>query len=440
MSNFFIRRPIVAMVIAIITVVVGIVAMLGLPIAQYPNIVPPQIQVATTYVGADALTVEQSVATPIEQQMSGVEGMEYMYSVNANNGAMQLNVIFGTDTQPTTDQILAQMRQTQASSQLPQDVRNFGITVNQSYPSPLGVFVLYSPNGTYDPTFLANYAYININDPMTRVSGIGQVNIYGAGQYAMRVWVQPDKLATLNITVPEVIRAVQAQNNVNPAGQVGGEPVPQGQVFTFTVNTTGRLTTPEDFENIIVRANSNGSIVRVRDVASVTLGSQYYNLRGRFNGQNAAIVCVYQQPGSNAVATMRNAQALMEQLSKNFPGDLKYTVTLDTTKAVTEGMKEIIKTLFEAMILVIIVVFIFLQGWRATLIPLIAVPVSLIGTFAIFPVLGFSINTLSLFGLVLAIGLVVDDAIVVVEAIELHIEEGLSPRDAAFAAMKQVSG
>ncbi len=275
---------------------------------------------------------------------------------------------------------------------------------------------------------------------MTRVNGIGQVNIYGAGQYAMRVWVQPDKLATLNITVPEVIRAVQAQNNVNPAGQVGGEPVPQGQVFTFTVNTTGRLTTPEDFENIIVRANSNGSIVRVRDVASVTLGSQYYNLRGRFNGQNAAIVCVYQQPGSNAVATMKNARALMEQLSKNFPGDLKYTVTLDTTKAVTEGMKEIIKTLFEAMILVIIVVFIFLQGWRATLIPLIAVPVSLIGTFAIFPVLGFSINTLSLFGLVLAIGLVVDDAIVVVEAIELHIEEGLSPRDAAFAAMKQVSG
>jgi HAE1 family hydrophobic/amphiphilic exporter-1 len=440
MSEFFIRRPIVAMVIAIITVVVGIVAMLGLPIAQYPNIVPPQIQVATTYVGADALTVEQSVATPIEQQMSGVEGMEYMYSVNANNGAMQLNVIFGTDTQPTTDQILAQMRQTQASSQLPQDVRNFGITVNQSYPSPLGVFVLYSPNGTYDPTFLANYAYININDPMTRVNGIGQVNIYGAGQYAMRIWVQPDKLATLNITVPEVIRAVQAQNNVNPAGQVGGEPVPHGQIFTFTVNTTGRLTTPADFENIIVRANSNGSIVRVRDVASVTLGSQYYNLRGRFNGQNAAIVCVYQQPGSNAVATMKNARALMEQLSKNFPGDLKYTVTLDTTKAVTEGMKEIIKTLFEAMILVIIVVFIFLQGWRATLIPLIAVPVSLIGTFAVFPILGFSINTLSLFGLVLAIGLVVDDAIVVVEAIELHIEEGLSPRDAAFAAMKQVSG
>ncbi len=440
MSNFFIRRPIVAMVIAIITVIVGLVSMAGLPIAQFPNIVPPQIQVQTTYVGADAMTVEQSVATPIEQEMSGVEGMEYMYSINANNGQMTLNVIFGIDTVPTTDQILAQMRQTQASSQLPQDVRNFGVTVNQSFPSPLGVFVLYSPKATYDPTFLANYAYININDPMTRVNGIGQVNIYGAGQYAMRIWVQPDRLATLNITIPEVIRAIEAQNNVNPAGQIGGEPVPQGQVFTYTVNTTGRLTTAEDFEKIVIRANGDGSIVRVSDVAKVDLGAQFYNIKGRFDGQNAAIVCVYQQPGSNAVATMASAKALMAKLAGDFPEDFKYTLALDTTLAVTEGMKEIVKTLFEAMVLVIIVVFIFLQGWRATLIPLIAVPVSLIGTFAVFPLLGFSINTLSLFGLVLAIGLVVDDAIVVVEAIELHIEEGLSPKDAAIKAMSQVSG
>ncbi len=428
------------MVIAIITVIVGLVSMAGLPISQYPNIVPPQIQVQTTYVGADALTVEQSVATPIEQQMSGVEGMEYMYSVNASNGAMTLNVIFGIETQPTTDQILAQMRQTQAASQLPSDVRNYGVTVTQAFASPLGVFVLYSPDNTYDPVFLANYAYININDPMTRVNGVGQVNIYGSGQYAMRIWVEPDRLATLNITVPEVIDAINAQNNVNPAGQIGGEPVPDGQLFTYTVNTTGRLVTVEDFENIVIRASSDGAIVRVKDVANVTLGAQYYNLRGRFNGKNAAIVCVYQQPGSNAVDTMANARKLMEQLSQEFPGGLSYTLALDTTEAVTEGMKEIIKTLFEAMILVIIVVFIFLQGWRATLIPLIAVPVSLIGTFAVFPLLGFSINTLSLFGLVLAIGLVVDDAIVVVEAIESHIEEGLSPRDAAFKAMSQVSG
>jgi len=440
MSNFFIRRPIVAMVIAIITVIVGLVSMAGLPIAQFPNIVPPQIQVQTTYVGADALTVEQSVATPIEQQMSGVEGMDYMYSTNANNGAMTLNVIFDTSTVPTTDQILAQMRQTQASAQIPQDVRNFGITVEQALSSPLGVFVLSSPNGTYDPTFLANYAYININDPLTRVNGVGSVSVFGAGQYAMRIWVRPDRLATLNITVPDVIRAVNTQNNVNPAGQIGGEPVPQGQVFTFTVNTTGRLVKPEDFENIVIRANPDGSIVRVKDVARVDLGAQVYNLHGRFQGENAAIVCVYQLPGSNAVSTMKQVRALFDKQAKAFPQDLKYTCALDTTLAVTEGMKEIVKTLFEAMVLVIFVVFIFLQGWRATLIPLIAVPVSLIGTFAIFPLLGFSINTLSLFGLVLAIGLVVDDAIVVVEAIESHIEKGLSPKDAAFKAMSQVSG
>lgn len=440
MSNFFIRRPIVAMVIAIITVIVGLVSMAGLPVAQYPNIVPPQIQVTTTYVGADALTVEQSVATPIEQQMSGVEGMEYMYSINANSGIMNLNVIFGTNTDPTTDQILAQMRQTQAASQLPAEVKNYGVTVQQALSSPLGVFVLSSPSGEFDPTFLANYAYININDPLTRIPGVGSVSIFGAGEYAMRIWVKPDRLATLNITVPEVIQAVSAQNKVNPAGQIGGEPVPQGQVFTFTVTTTGRLTTAEEFENIVVRANPDGSIVRVKDVARVELGGQVYNIRGRFQGQNAAIIAVYQLPGSNAVDTMKQIRAFFEEQAKQFPPGLKYTVALDTTLAITDGVQEIVKTLFEAMVLVIIVVFIFLQGWRATLIPLIAVPVSLIGTFALFPMLGFSINTLSLFGMVLAIGLVVDDAIVVVEAIESHIEEGLSPRDAAFKAMSQVSG
>lgn len=440
MSNFFIRRPIVAMVVAIIIVIVGLVSMAGLPVAQYPNIVPPQIQVSTTYVGADALTVEQSVATPIEQQMSGVEGMEYMYSINANSGIMSLNVIFGTDTQPTTDQILAQMRQTQAASQLPGEVKNYGVTVEQALSSPLAVFVLSSPNGEFDPTFLANYAYININDPLTRIPGVGSVSIFGAGQYAMRIWVKPDRLATLNITVPEVIQAVNSQNKVNPVGQIGGEPVPQGQVFTFTVTTTGRLTTAEEFENIVVRANPDGSIVRIKDVARVELGGQVYNIRGRFQGQNAAIIAVYQLPGSNAVDTMKQMREFFEQQAKQFPAGLQYTVALDTTLAITDGVQEIVKTLFEAMVLVIIVVFIFLQGWRATLIPLIAVPVSLIGTFALFPMLGFSINTLSLFGMVLAIGLVVDDAIVVVEAIESHIEEGLSPKDAAFKAMSQVSG
>lgn len=440
MSNFFIRRPIVAMVLAIVTVIVGLVSMAGLPIAQFPNIVPPQIQVTTSYTGADALTVEQSVATPIEQQMSGVEGMEYMYSINANSGIMNLNVIFGADTEPTTDQILAQMRQNQANSQLPMEVRNFGVKVQQSLSSPLGVFVLSSPDGSFDPSFLANYAYINLNDPITRIPGVGSVSIFGAGEYAMRIWVKPDRLATLNLTVPDVISAVSAQNKVNPAGQIGGEPVPEGQIFTYTVTTTGRLTTAKEFEDIIVRANEDGSIVRIKDVARVELGTQTYNLRGRFQGKNAAIVAVYQLPGSNAVETMKQVRAYFENQSKEFPSGLKYDVALDTTLAITDGMKEIVKTLFEAMVLVIFVVFVFLQGWRATLIPLIAVPVSLIGTFAVFPFLGFSINTLSLFGMVLAIGLVVDDAIVVVEAIELHIEDGLSPRDAAIKAMSQVSG
>lgn len=440
MSNFFIRRPIVAMVLAVITVIVGLLSIAGLPIAQFPNIVPPQIQVSTNFVGADALTVEQSVATPIEQQMSGVEGMEYMYSINANSGIMNLNVIFGTDTEPTTDQILAQMRQTQASSQLPMEVRNYGVKVQQSLSAPLGVFVLSSPSGAFDPTFLANYAYININHALTRIPGVGSVNVFGAGQYAMRLWVKPDRLATLNITVPDVINAVSAQNKVNPAGQIGGEPVPEGQVFTYTVTTTGRLATVEEFENIVIRANEDGSIVRIKDVARVELGGQVYNLRGRFQGENAAIIAVYQTPGSNAVDTMKQLRAFFEQEAKVFPAGLEYTVALDTTLAITEGMKEIVKTLFEALVLVILVVFIFLQGWRATLIPLIAVPVSLIGTFAVFPMLGFSINTLSLFGMVLAIGLVVDDAIVVVEAIESHIEKGLSPTDAAIKAMSQVSG
>jgi len=440
MPEFFIRRPIVAMVIAIITVIVGIVSILGLPISQFPDIIPPQIQISTTYTGADALTVEDSVATPIQQQMNGVQGMEYMYAINANNGSMQLNVIFEVGSDPNTDQILAQMRQTQAQAQLPMSVQNFGVTVNQVMGQPLGVFVLYSPDNTFDPIFLANYGYINLNNPLLRVQGVGLTQIFGAGQYAMRIWVQPDKLASLNVTIPEVISAIEAQNSVNPAGQVGAEPVPPGQVYTYTVNTTGRLETVEEFEDIVIRANDNGSIVQVKDVARVTLGAQNYSVQGKFQGKNAAILCVYQQPGSNSVDTMKGCRELMEQMSKDFPEGLKYAVALDTTEAVTAGMEEIVETLIEAMILVIIVVFIFLQGFRATLIPMVAVPVSLIGTFIFFPFIGFSINTLSLFGLVLAIGLVVDDAIVVVEAIEKHIEEGKTPVEAAKAAMRQVQG
>ncbi len=438
MSRFFINRPIVAMVIAILTVLLGLVTLFGLPISQFPNIVPPQIQIQTLFTGADSLSVEQSVATPIEQQMTGVYGMDYMYSINTNSGNMTLNVIFQTGTVPSIDQILAQMRQTQAFSQLPDTVQRFGVQVNTAAIAPLGIFILSSPQGTYDSMFLANYGYINLKNPLTRVDGIGNVNIFGSGQYAMRIWVKPDLLAKLNITATEVLNAVSVQNTINPAGKIGAEPIPAGQQFTYTVHTQGRLVTVEEFKDIIIRANPDGSFVRVRDVADVELGGQAYVVRGRFDSADAAIIAVYQEPGSNAVQAMRDAKKLMGKLSKQFPPDLKYAVALDTTLAVTNGMKEIVKTLCEALVLVMIVVFIFLQGFRATLIPLCAVPVSLIGTFALFPIFGFSVNTLSLFGMVLAIGLIVDDAIIVVEAIERHIEDGLNPRDAALQAMKDV--
>ncbi len=440
MSKFFINRPIVAIVIAILMVIVGLVALSGLPISQFPNIVPPQVVVSASYPGADAMTVEQSVATPIEQQMSGVDNMSYMYSLNANNGTMKLTANFDVASDPNTDQILAQMRQGQANSQLPADVVSQGVTVQKSTASPLLMFALYSPKGTYDAIFLANYTYINLNDQMTRVKGIASVTVFGAGQYAMRFWVKPDQLAKLNITIPEIISVVRAQNNVNPAGQVGGEPIPSGQEFTYAVRAPGRLQTEAEFGNIVVRANPDGGLVRLKDVARVELGAQNYAVKGRFNGQPAALVALYQLPNSNAIEAANGAKKLMAQLALSFPPDMAYEVALDTTLAVTEGLNEIVHTVWEALILVIIVVFIFLQGWRATLIPLLAVPVSLVATFALFPLFGFSINTLSLFGMVLAIGLVVDDAIVVVEAVEHHIEKGLSPREATLKAMKEVSG
>jgi HAE1 family hydrophobic/amphiphilic exporter-1 len=440
MAKFFVNRPIVAMVISILMTIVGIITYLRLPVAQFPDIVPPEIQVKTTYTGADALTVEQSVATPIEQQMSGVDNMNYMQSVNGNDGTLKLTVNFEVGTNPNTDQILSQMRVNQASSQIPEDVNKFGVTVKKATSTPLIMFALYSPKGTYDNIFLANYANINLNDEFMRVPGISSVTVLGAGQYAMRIWVKPDQLAKLGLTIPEITNAVQTQNTVNPAGTIGGEPIPQGQEFTYAVRAQGRLQTAEEFGDIVVRANPDGSMLRVKDVARIELGAQNYAINGRLNGKPAALIAIYQLPGSNAVAAADEARKTIARLAEKFPPDLEYVVGLDTTLAVTEGMKEIQHTLVEALILVIIVVFIFLQGWRATLIPLCAVPVSLISTFALFPIFGFSVNTLSLFGLVLAIGLVVDDAIVVVEAVEHHIEHGLSPREATLKAMNEVSG
>jgi len=441
MSKFFINRPIVAMVISILMVMIGAITILSLPIAQFPNIAPPEVQVLATFVGADAETLEQAVAAPIEQQMSGVDKMNYMYSLNATGNSQTILVVdFDITTDPNTDLILTQSRETQAASQLPVDVTNYGISVRKSVTAPLMLLALYSPNGTYDASFLANYAYINLNDPLTRLPGIGNVQIFGAGQYAMRLWVKPDQLAKLGITVPDVISAIQSQNTVNPAGKAGDEPAPKGQEFTYSVLAQGRLVSPEEFGQIVVRETPTTGIVRVRDVARTELGSQDYSVSGRMNGKPSAIVAIYQLPGSNAVDAAKGVRKLIETMKKTFPQDMDYKVALDQTASVTEGIKEIVQTLVIALVLVILVVFLFLQGWRATLIPLLAVPVSLVGTFIFFPLFGFSINTLSLFGLVLAIGLVVDDAIVVVEGVERHIEEGMKPKDAALKTMEELSG
>jgi HAE1 family hydrophobic/amphiphilic exporter-1 len=441
MSKFFINRPIVAMVISILVVIVGAVTIASLPVAQFPNIVPPEIQLQASFVGADAQTLEQSVATPIEQQINGVDNMDYMYSLNATGNSQTTMVAnFDLKTDPNTDLILTQSREQLASGQLPPDVNSYGVTIRKSVTAPLMLVGIFSPKGTFDTKFLGNYAYINLNDPIARLYGVGQTQVFGAGQYAMRLWVQPDKLAKLGITVTDIVSAVQQQNTVNPAGQVGGEPGLASQQFTYSVLAQGRLTSPEQFENVIVREAPDGGIVRVKDVARVELGAQDYSIVSRLNGKPAIIIPVYQLPGSNAVQTAAGVRKLMAEMKQSFPQDMDYAISLDQTAAVTEGMKEIIQTLLIAIVLVILVVYLFLQDWRATLIPLLAVPVSLVGTFVFFPLFGFSINTLSMFGLVLAVGLVVDDAIVVVEGVQRHIEEGLAPKDAAQKAMQELSG
>src|SRR5438445_1732046 len=399
------------MVIAILMVIVGAVAMVGLPVAQYPNIVPPQIQVRTNYTGADAVTVEQSVATPIEQQMSSIEKMLYVQSTNANDGSLLIQVTFDVDSNIDIDQVNTQNKVAQAQPILPADVTNYGLTFQQSTGLPLLGISLYSPKGSFDTLFLGNYATINLTDALYRIPGVGQVLNFGTSDYAMRIWVKPDKLAKLGLTVSDLATAIQAQNNVNPSGRLGADPAPHGQQFTYTVRAQGRLLKPEEFGNIVVRLNPDGSTVRLGDVGRIELGALTYTQIGRYNGKPSLVFGVFQTPGSNALAVAGGVKAKMEELKKRFPPDLDYAISLDTTAPVTEGIREILITLLETTLLVALVVFLFLQSWRATRIPLIAVPVSLVGTFALFPMLGFSINSLSLFGLVLAIGLVVDDAI-----------------------------
>jgi len=441
-AEFFIRRPIVAMVIAILIVIVGLVAMGRLPIAQYPDITPPLVNVSGTYTGANAVNVEQSFATPVEQKVNGVENMIYMRSVNSSDGRMSLDVSFEVGTDLDIANVLTQNRVSESEASLPEEVKRLGVTVKKKLSFPLLLVTLISPDGTYGAEFLSNYGTINVLDELARIRGVGSAEVLGGSlsEYAMRVWIKPDQLAKLDLTVPDITSALQQQNVLVPAGQIGGEPAPKGTQMTYTVQTRGRLETPEQFGQVVVRSNPDGSQVLLRDVARIELGTQNYTMNMRLDLAPAAVLAIYQLPDANGLEVANNVIATMERLKTRFPDDLEYVISLDTTKPITAGIREIVITLFQAVVLVLLVVYLFLQNVRATLIPALAVPVSLIGTFAVFPLLGFSINTLSLLGLVLAIGIVVDDAIVVVEAVAYKIERGMAPKEATIAAMREVSG
>ena len=442
MAEFFVRRPIVAMVIAIIIVILGLVALGRLPVAQYPEITPPMVNVSGTYTGANAINVEQSVATPVEQKVNGVEGMIYMSSTNSSDGRMGLDVSFEVGTDLDMANVLTQNRVSEAQASLPEEVKRLGVTVKKKLAFPLLLVSLVSPNGTYDESFLSNYAAINIVDELARIRGVGLAEVLGGSvsDYAMRIWVRPDQLAKLGLTVPDITSAIAQQNVLVPAGQIGGEPAPAGTEFTYTVNTGGRFETPEEFGKVVVRADPDGSQVLLRDVARIELGSQNYLYKVRLDGQPSSLVQVYQLPDANGLDVADAVFSALERIAEGFPDDVEYVVSLDTTKPITAGIREIVITLFQAVFLVILVVYIFLQNARATLIPTLTVPVSLIGALAVFPLLGFSINTLSLLGLVLAIGIVVDDAIVVVEAVSAKMEKGMAAREATIEAMQEVSG
>jgi len=430
------------MVLAILIVIMGLVALQGLPIAQYPDITPPMVNVTATYTGANARSVEESVATPIEQKVNGVENMIYMKSINSSDGKMSLEVSFEVGTDLDMANVLTQNRVSEAQATLPEEVKRQGVTVKKKLSFPLLLITMDSPGGTYDAQFLTNYTTINIIDEIARIQGVGVAEVFGgtSTDYAMRVWVRPDQLAKLNLTISDLQRAIQEQNVLVPAGQLGGPPAPENTEFTYTVQAAGRFQTDDEFGAVVVRSNSDGSQVLLRDVARVELGSQNYLMTTRTNGRRTAIISIYQLPDANGLEVASKIMETMERVSERFPDDIEYSISLDTTKPILAGIREIVITLFQAIALVILVVFIFLQNFRATLIPTIAVPVSLIGAFAIFPLLGFTINTLSLLGLVLAIGIVVDDAIVVVEAVSTKMEGGLSPRQATIEAMQEVSG
>ncbi|MCU0795310.1 MAG: multidrug efflux RND transporter permease subunit [Akkermansiaceae bacterium] len=440
MADFFIRRPIVAMVISILTCIIGLVSLSRLPIAEYPTVSPTLIQVTSSYRGAAAEAVMESVATPIESKINGVDQLLYMQSTNSNDGKMTLNVTFDVGTDVDIMQVNTSNRVNQAQAQLPDALKREGVVVNRSSPDILLAIGLSSPNGTYDGVFLGNYADINLVDQIKRVPGVGDVKNFTAQDYSMRVWLMPDKLASLGITPVDVSNAIKEQNAQTPAGRVGAEPAPPGQESQFNVRAKGLLKDPKEFEEIIIRSNPDGSQVKIRDVGRVELGAQTYDIRARMNRAPAGALGVYLAPGANAIQTADKVKKILEDASKRFPPDMKYEITLDSTLPIKASMESIVHTLFEAVLLVLVVVYVFLQSFRATIIPMLTVPVSLLGVFIIFPLLGFSVNTLTMFGLVLAIGIVVDDAIVVVEAVQHHLEHGLSPKEATRKAMQEVSG
>ncbi|MCG8632713.1 MAG: multidrug efflux RND transporter permease subunit [Desulfobacterales bacterium] len=439
MGAFFVRRPIVAMVIAIITVIVGTMSLLALPTEQYPDITPPIVQVRASYTGANATNVEQSVATPLEQQINGVDNMIYMKSTNANDGTMTINISFEIGTDPDMNTVFTQNRVSAATAKLPEEVKRMGVTTEKSLPNILMLVALTDPTGQYDQTFLNNYALINIKDILARTKGIGRVDVLGASDYSMRIWIKPDRLAQLGMTVPEIIAAIREQNVIVPGGKFGAEPAPPGTEFTYTVRLPDRLQSEKEFGEIVIRTTETGAQVKIKDIARVELGVESYNMFSRLNKKDCAIISLYQAPGSNAVQLAEDIKTSMAELSKSFPKGIRYDISMDATLPITKGIDEIVETLFIALGLVVLVVFLFIQDWRATLIPTIAIPVSLLGAFMAFPLLGFTVNTLSLLGLVLAIGIVVDDAIVVVEAVQVNIAKGMASKEATIAAMKEVT-
>ena len=439
MGNFFVNRPIVSMVIAIVMVIIGVVFMGGLPVEQYPDITPPIVEVRATYTGANAVNVEESVATPLEQEINGVDNMIYMKSTNSNDGTMTIQVSFEVGTDPDLNTVFTQNKVAAATAKLPEDVKRLGVTTEKSLPNFLILITLTSEDGRYDQKFLGNYALINMQDTLARISGIGRVDVLGASDYSMRVWIKPDRLAQLGITIPEIVDAIQQQSVIVPGGKFGAEPAPPGTEFTYTVRLPERLQSPEEFGEVVVRTSEAGSQVKIKDIARVELGIETYNAFTRLDGKECTVIALYQSPGSNATEIARIVKETIADLSKSFPESVRYDISLDTTLAITAGINEIVISLFIALALVILVVFIFIQDWRAALIPTIAIPVSLVAAFMIFPLIGFTINVLSLLGLVLAIGIVVDDAIVVVEAVQVNIENGMSPKESTMRAMSEVT-